>query len=202
MLTADSTHHFVRPIMKGADEIDVTYIKKMCIEMEEEGRNVLDDESAHFNRTYFMVYADMRYYGQAYELIVPVPKPIGKNSLRELIESFHEKHRLVYGYSVESEGVEVVNLRLTAVGVTSKPNLRKMSIEGKEPMKASYNRPVFFEKFDKFIECPIYSRNQLRAGNILNGPSIIEQYDSTTIIYPRWEATVDGFGNLLINRCS
>jgi len=149
-----------------------------------------------------MVNADLRYYGQAYELIVPVSKPIGKNSLRGLINSFHEKHRLVYGYSVENGRVEVVNLRLTAVGVTSKSSLSEMRIEVKEPIKISSYRQVFFEEFDNFIECPIYSRNQLRAGNVIGGPSIIEQYDSTTIIYPSWEAIVDGFGNLLINRCS
>ncbi len=201
MLAADSTHHFVRPIMKGADEIDVIYIKNLCIEMEREGRKVLDNEGSHFNNTHFMFYADLRYHGQAYELIVPISKPIGKNSLSDLIKSFHEKHRLVYGYSVDKGRVEVVNLRLTAVGVTSKPILRKMNSAVKEPIKASSNRQVFFEELDKFIDCPIYLRNQLKAGNIINSPSIIEQYDSTTIIYPSWEATVDGYGNLLMYRC-
>jgi len=202
MLAADSTHHFVRPIMKGTDEIDVTYIETVCVEMEEEGRKVLNDEGSYFNNTHFMFYADLRYHGQAYELIIPVSKLIGKNSFRDLIKSFHKKHRLVYGYSVDNERVEVVNLRLTAVGVTSKPSLRKMSVEVKKPIKTYVNRQVFFEEFDTFIDCPIYSRNQLKPGDIINGPSIIEQYDSTTIIYPRWEAMVDEFGNLLIHRCN
>ncbi len=201
MLTADFTHHSIRPIMKGADEVDVAYIERLCVEMEEEGRKILDHQSTSFTKKHFTFYADARYYGQAYELIVPVQKPIGKNILRELKKSFHEKHHLAYGYSVENGRVEIVNLRMTAIGVTSKPCLREACIEVKEPIKTSV-RQVFFEEYEKFVECPIYSRSQLRAGNLINGPSIIEQYDSTSIIYPNWKATVDRFGNLLINRCS
>jgi len=201
MLTADFSHHSVRPIMKGADEVDVNYLKSLCIEMEEEGRKILDNESTHFTKKHFTFYIDARYYGQAYELIVPVQKPIGKNSLRDLIKSFQEKHCLTYGYSVDNGRVEIVNLRLIATGVTSKPSLRKANIEVKESIKTS-SRQVFFEEYDKFVECPIYARSRLGAGNVVNGPSIIEQYDSTTIIYPHWKATVDGFRNLLINRCS
>jgi N-methylhydantoinase A len=61
-------------------------------------------------------------------------------------------------------------------------------------------RPVYFAETGGYGDCPIYDRYRLRAGNVVAGPAIVEEFDSTTVIHPGYAATVDRYGNLLIRR--
>ena len=71
---------------------------------------------------------------------------------------------------------------------------------GKLPSKDALltRRNVFFEKYGGFEETPVYVRERLKCGNCFSGPTVIEQYDATTVVYPEWEGEVDGFGNIVL----
>lgn len=198
MLAADFTHHITKPIMKSFDEIEANIIEESYKKMERIGEKNLVRERMRFTNLFFIRYADVRYRGQAYELRVSVPKIIKKYSPKKIMDRFHSRHRSVYGYAVEEEEVELINLRLTTVGVTVKPKIRRLISKKKSIKKAISTRDVFFEHHRRYIECPIYAREKLELNDTIDGPSVIEQYDATTVVYPDWKITVDEFGNLIL----
>ena len=147
-------------------------------------------------------YLDMRYVGQSYELLIPVGSPTNKSALEDSVKRFHERHRDVYGHSAKDADVEVVNARVVAVGVVEKPKLNLVERGGSKPTEESIveERKVFFEGAGGFVECPVFRREKLKSGNTIAGPAIIEQYDSTTVVYPRWTAEIDDYANVILRR--
>ena len=135
--------------------------------------------------------------GQSYELTVDVPAEGGGFS--GCVEAFHLRHEEIYGYSAPKEPVEVISLRLRAIGRTPKPSLAKVEQDLGKP-KPFIRRLAYFEGPDSWVETPVYSRSALGSGVELAGPAIIEQYDSTTVVYPHWEASVDSFGVMRLRR--
>lgn len=201
MLAADFTHHVSRPVMLSVDEVEVDTIEGIYREMEEAGRGVLAGRSTPLTDIFFVRQADMRYRGQAYELTVPAEKPLDDEGLRTLAERFHDRHRSVYGYAVEGEGVELINLRLTAVGVTPKPEMKRIAPTGRDLSQALLtSRDVFFERCERYVKSPVYVRERLEPGDVVEKPCVIEQYDATTVVYPGWRAVVDEFGSLILTR--
>lgn len=147
---------------------------------------------------------DARYVGQNFELVVPlaagaagadvipIPAP------GRLRERFLEVHESAYGYANPHDPIEIVNIRLTARGrLLEEPVPPEPGNPGRlpEPFEC---RAVRFTLEDT-TACPVYERESLRAGHVLEGPAIIEQLDSTTPIFPRDNAVVDRAGNLVIH---
>ena len=142
---------------------------------------------------------DLRYYGQSYEITVDYPEGPLEDRIKQAVKAFHGRHGEIYGYSDEGEPVELVNLRLRAVGLIRKPELREIPQGSRQPSPASV-RSVYFEGSDAWVETPIYDRVDLGAGSVFQGPAIVEQYDSTTVVYPGWKGELDRFGVLNLRR--
>jgi N-methylhydantoinase A len=143
---------------------------------------------------------DMRYVGQDYELPVPAPAgTLGEADLARLEAAFHEAHAHAYGYSAADAPTELVSFRV-ALRVRAHPaRLVQSEPGGPDPSAARKGtRPVYFEETGSFVDCPIYDRARLRPGNVLPGPAIIEQMDSTTVVLPGQRASVDRWRNLVI----
>ena len=146
----------------------------------------------------------MRYWGQSFELSVPVPdrKTINDDWMSDLIESFHESHYNAYGFRADDEPVELVNLRLTTIGKIARPQLRKLDIINPDIKVAiKGERPVYFANESSqggVISTTVYNRQKLPPRSTFNGPAIVEEPDCTTVIQPSWSVTVDDFGNLLV----
>jgi N-methylhydantoinase A len=140
--------------------------------------------------------ADLRYRRQAYELTVPVANgPITREGLDRLAAAFHDKHRQTYGHANPEEPVQLVNLRLTAIGQL--PGLR-LAAPAKVPARRTM-REVWFSKTGS-ASCAIHWREGLGAGETLVGPAIIEAMDSTIVVPPGWIALVDGAGYIRLRR--
>ena len=124
-----------------------------------------------------------------------------RDSITTLINTFHKVHEARYGYSMMEELVEIVNIRLEAIGIVDKPRFQKIKTRKRsiEETIIEY-RDVFFEYENDFIKTPVHSREKLYPGFIIEGPAIIEQYDSTTVVYPKWIAKIDDYGNILLER--
>jgi N-methylhydantoinase A len=200
LLTADFTYGLVKAIMKTANDVKLNDIETMFKKMQAEGMKVLESQKVKPSNMTFLRQLDMRYFGQGYELTVPVLAPLTREEFDRVIESFHSKHEAVYGYAVRGENVELVNARLVAVGIVTKPRLTKQKLFEREPAAGALltTRDVFFEKYEDSVKCPVYIREKLKPGNLISGPAVIEQYDATTVVYPDWKARVDIFGNLLM----
>jgi N-methylhydantoinase A len=197
LLTADLFHDYARAMVSRFDEVDAGRAEASFMEMEEEGRETLASEGVEPVKMTFIRQVDLRYLGQAYELTVEVPRML-VGSLSSVAASFHAKHREVYGYAAEDEPVELVNLRVRAVGLIPKPRLREHR-RGVKPSPSSRRR-VYFEGPGEWVDTPVYVREQARWGKPVKGPAIVEQYDATTVVYPGWEASMDGIGDLILRR--
>ena len=199
LLTADLFHDYTRPLMERADDIDPGAVETCFLEMEEEGRETLAREGVVPEEMRLLRRLDLRYLGQAYELTVDAPSHFNAKAVPSAVSAFHRRHREVYGYSAEGEPVEVVNVRVRAIGAIPKPRLRELLPASKEGTPHG-RRPVYFEDTNSWVETPVYERENIGGGGRLRGPAIVEQYDSTTVLYPGWRATVDRFGNLVLRR--
>ncbi len=140
---------------------------------------------------YFVRYADVRYEGQGWELTVPVGRPARLDDVRR---AFEEKHLATYGFTLEDRSVEVVVARVFAVIRRVKPSLPKPRALGEPRVRVV--RKVYFK--DGWVNTPVYWRDDLPVGYKIEGPAIVEEYDSTTVIPPGWVAVVGGHGELRI----
>jgi N-methylhydantoinase A len=139
----------------------------------------------------------MRYVGQSHELTItlsPAPLP-------PLSALLHAAHEARYGYQQPHAEVEIVNVRLTAVAPITPPQLPQQS-----PATTDADTAIIGEKTVWFNQHPmmakLYDRTRLRSGHHFNGPAIVFQYDTTTVIPPAWETAVDPFGNLILTQKS
>jgi N-methylhydantoinase A len=161
--------------------------------------------------------ADLRYFGQAFEVRVPLPDgPFDADAAGATVAAFHDAHERLYGYCFRdkpSQQVEWVNLRVTGVGPIERPaappvaaapegrsDLATDPATGAAEASASGHRDVCFDAAVGFGPAPTYWRPDLPAGTTLTGPAVIEEYGATVPLHPGFEATVDRFGNLVVSR--
>ncbi len=132
---------------------------------------------------------DMRYEGQSYELTVPLRE--------DPVDTFHAAHRRAYGYAVLDAPVEVVNVRVRVVGHVPRPVIPRFPEGGADPSAALIDRrPVMLA--GERVTVPFYQGERLQPGNRISGPAIIVRKDTTILIGPRDEATVDVWGNVVV----
>jgi N-methylhydantoinase A len=196
LLTADLFHDYSRPIMMDASEVDTELVERLFIDMELQGKKTLEAEEVSENRHKYNRTLDMRYKGQGFELNIAAGSLFDEQSLLTAVKKFYTKHRKVYGFAEEDEPVEIVNAKLRAIGILNSPKLRKKGVSiYSEPRET---RLVYFENLEKWCDVGIFDR--INIGTEKRGPAIIEQYDSTSVIYPNWSFKPDEYGNLLLRR--
>jgi len=201
LLAADFRNNLVKAVMKLMDEVEAKEVEAVFQKLELQGAKLLEEQSVPKVNMHFIRQMDLRYFGQSYELTIPTSKPFTEKVLHQTVENFHKKHQAVYGYAVKSEPVELVNVKLIAVGIVEKPKLKEQPLHRKKPLEEAViaKRKVFFEQDNGYIETSVYRRERLKAGNVINGPAVIEQYDATTVVYLGWTASVDRFGNVVLS---
>lgn len=140
--------------------------------------------------------AEMRYRGQNYELSIPLNSgDFNADTCQALTAEFHQTHQRSYGFYSETETVEFVNMKVKAIGLSDKPPLPTLP---KRPDAAPVaQRRTLFAAGD-WHDTPVYRRDALAPGQVLTGPAIVEQLDTTTPIFPGDSAIVDRWGNLII----
>jgi N-methylhydantoinase A/oxoprolinase/acetone carboxylase beta subunit len=171
-------------------------------ELEELARAQLRDDGISEDRWVIQRVADCRYLGQGYELRVDVPSGAIDEAWKEKVTAdFHDAHEREYSRRFEGSDLEIPNVRVRGVGLM--PALAMPEIERSETVPAdalTSERPAWFRVDGELRELPtrFYTRDALRAGNRIDGPAVINQYDSTTVIPPGLVAEVDPFGNIVI----
>jgi N-methylhydantoinase A len=143
---------------------------------------------------------DMRYGGQGFELAVPCP--VGKfdcDTIETLRRAFEDAHLLAYGYIATTEPVQVTTLRVAAVGRVEKAKFQAQPVALSRVEDAVDEvRDVWIPESGGFTLCPLYAREKLGPGHVIDGPAIINQMDSTTLVLPGQIASVDSYLNLII----
>ena len=201
LLVTDIKHEYSVALIQRADRLDIVYANAHFQRMTSEGETALSRERVSSEDAHYVKQADMRYVGQSYELTIPLPEEeLSADQLDEVLARFHQEHERSYGFNAEGEPVEFVALRLSAVGVIPKPRLQKVRRGGVASTDAAkQSRPVYFAEAGGRVDCPIYDRYLLGSADEIEGPAIIEEVDSTTVIHPGYRAVVDDYGNLFLS---
>ena len=192
LLATDLKHDYTATLWRRVDGLDPGEVEAAFGRLEAEGRVDLEREGVAAADVGFLRQLDLRYVGQSYELT------IAADDLGAAVARFHVEHDRAYGFSALGETVELVNVRLTAVGRIVKPALVRLE-QGSAPEPRA-RRPVFFAEAGDYVDCPVHDRYALPAGAVLAGPVVVEELDATTVLHPGWQATVDGHGNLVLER--
>ena len=162
--------------------------------MEQAGREMLRAARVPAERQVLLRQADVRYRRQAYELTVPIADgAITRATLDDLAEAFHARHEQTYGHANRSEGVQLVNLRLTALGRL--PDL--VLAQRADPASARMRRRDVWFAETGFASTPVHWRDGLTPGTEIAGPAIIEAMDSTAVVPPGWQARIDELGTFV-----
>jgi N-methylhydantoinase A len=144
--------------------------------------------------------AGMRYRGQSYEVSVAVTALHSDADLAALANRFHEAHRRRYGHMAQAEAVEIVNFQVTAVGKIPKPQFTMRATPERAAAPAPHEmRVAHFSPADA-TAVPVFRRSALGPGAIIDGPAVIEEKTSTTVLYPGQRATIDGYLNIEIKQ--
>ncbi len=199
LLATDLKHEYNTTSIQRLDAMDPDHLVAAFGRLEQRGRGALEDEGVDPGAMRFERMLDLRYVGQSYELPIAVrDAAFPARELERLAAAFHAEHARVYGFNAADEPVEAVNLRLAAVGDIAKPALRRLQ-QGDNAQSARKSlRQVYFAEEESYVDCPIFDRYKLGAGCRIDGPAIVEEMDSTTLVHPGYRAEVDPFGNLLI----
>jgi len=196
LLTVDVKNDYVQTYVARHGSLDRSLVAAHYRALTERAAGELRAEGFPPERQRFARTADLRYYGQAFEVRVPV----AEEELDAAVAAFHDAHEQLYGYCFRDrpeQHVEWVNLRVTGIGPIRRPQLSPLRPRGDGAPPLAGTRPVLFE--DGLVDTTIYRRTDLCPGDAVTGPSIVEEYGSTIPIHPGFGATVDGFGNLVVS---
>lgn len=141
--------------------------------------------------------AGMRYRGQSYEVSVPVEALRTTDDLADLQQRFHAAHQRRYGHMAETEAVEIVNFSVTAIGFIPKPSPKAFALRSTSTPAPTTTRHAYFNATEA-TNVPVFQRDVLQPGVRIQGPAIIEETTSTTVIHPGQHAIIDGYLNIVI----
>ncbi|QHZ48667.1 MULTISPECIES: hydantoinase/oxoprolinase family protein [unclassified Bacillus (in: firmicutes)] len=199
-LTADFVYDAVSSRRMLLEELDGDELKEEFEKLAEQAEKWLDTQRVKvLTEKCFLYLLDARYKGQAFEIEVPVSRTcIEEKNMREIADSFHQVYQRKYGHSDKKASIELMNIRVRLIGKTPKPPIKE-SGQTAQPEAAPASRRQVMLKGGAY-QAAVYNRSDLSCGQRIEGPAIIEQDDTTTLILPNWSGAIDHAGNLIIER--
>jgi N-methylhydantoinase A len=198
LLIADFRYDYVKTWVKRVSDLSLREINGLYDSLERTARDRMSNEEIAEKDVIIARSLDMRYVGQGYELEVPVPSgEITKRVLESIENGFHVLHKQTYGFSECEEPTEMVNLRIACVGLVPKPEVGREPLSEPDPKSALKGAREVFLK-GRYHTTAIYDRERLHPGALVTGPAIIEQRDSTTLLFPGDSGQVDEYRSIII----
>ncbi|UZE47786.1 hydantoinase/oxoprolinase family protein [Rhodopseudomonas sp. P2A-2r] len=190
------TDHIITKVMHE-DAIDLADIASRYAGLEKEAVANLTRDGIAESQIRLVREADLRYAGQSMEVRVTAPSgATDATFLAGLIGAFHAAHKKTFGYDYAGQQkIELVNLCVSGFGVIERPQMPKLDA-GTGQFAPSGTRPVYFD--GGFVDTPLYDRAMLPPGATIVGPAVVEEFGSTTVVFPNQHLTVDPHGILVI----
>jgi N-methylhydantoinase A/oxoprolinase/acetone carboxylase beta subunit len=202
LLVTDSVYEYVTTTYQRMSQLNGAELQARFEELEELARDQLERDGIPRERWVIQRVADCRYLGQGYELRVEADSgEIDADWAAKLAAQFHDAHEREYSRRFEESDIEIPNIRVRGIGLIEPLQMREVDRAGESPAAAlRHEREAWFRVDGELRELPtkFYDRAQLVAGNRVQGPAVINQYDTTTVIPPGLTAEIDRFGNILI----
>jgi N-methylhydantoinase A len=202
MLFSDLRYDYVRSVFRRLDSLSFDEIEAYYKEMEDEGRAAIGASQIRPEEIVFERAADMRYFGQEHAVTVDLPNEFFVNKDRSAIKNhFDGVHKVRYGTSAPKEAADIVSLRVTVMGRMKKPPRNNVEVGQITPDSKALraHKQVYFRSAGQFVETPVYRRDLLKSGNEFEGPALVEEHASTTLVQPGDSVKVDQLGNLQIS---
>ncbi|MFC3999466.1 hydantoinase/oxoprolinase family protein [Nocardiopsis sediminis] len=204
LLAVDVKNDHVRTFVRRHDDLDPAAVAAVLGDLHTEAGAALRAEGfgGDPGRMRHERSADLRYFGQAYEVRVPVPEgPVDARLTAEVAGAFHEAHRRLYGYDFRHDPrqqVEWVNLRVSGTGLIRRPEARESPPRDGGPARSrTGERPVRFDAGDP-LPTPVHRRDLLAPGDRITGPAVIEEFGATLPLHPGFTAEADRTGALIV----
>jgi N-methylhydantoinase A len=194
------TDHIVTKVMHE-DSVDLATIAANYAALEREATDQLKRDGIEPSRIRVVREADIRYAGQSMEVRVPAPGgTVNAAFLAQLIEAFNAAHLRTFGYNYAGQQkIELVNFCVSGFGVIERPSMPKLAQVTAKPAPKG-RRPVYFGT--AFVDTPIFDRATMPAGFRLEGPAVVEEFGSTTVVFPGQQLEVDPHGILIVRSSS
>ena len=198
LLAADLRHDLVESIPQPIDDVDPEWLEALLRRLAERGRELLLEEGVAAARLAAQYVLSVRYAGQSFELDLPLKRPrVSKATLAREFDALHEK---TYGYAREGHPLELAHARVAVVGMLKKPQAKKRPARARKLAKSATHgkRRVVFD--GRAHESAVLERGALSPGTRFDGPAIVEEDGSLTVVWPGWTARVDGYENIVLER--
>ena len=201
LLTVDVRNDYVRTAVSRHADLDHAHVEAVLTALTAEADEALGREGFEASERRYVRTADLRYFGQAYEVRVDVPDgPVTPELAGAVAGAFHDAHRALYGYDFRGDDrqqVEWVNLRVTGIGPIRRPGIREVPTGTGAEAARTGTRPMHV---GQWYDAALYDRLRLGAGDVVRGPAVVEEYGSTLPVHPGFRGEVDRLGNIVLTR--
>jgi N-methylhydantoinase A len=200
MLMADVVHDFAQTAVTPLESVSIDAVNEILARLTVLGAEALQEDGLAEENWRFLHSAEMRYQGQEHAVNVPLAgAKLGEEDIASILERFGAAHLQHYGHNMD-DPVEIVTLRLRAVGVLAAPEIPRIKAGGGDASAArTGRRSVSPGEPGVLVEYDVYDRTRLRASDALEGPAIIEEPSSTTVLHAGDTLTVGEYGELIID---
>jgi N-methylhydantoinase A len=190
---------YVQTVYVTTETVDPATLEAAFVALERKGAAMLDRAGVAPERRRFERSVDARYARQSYELLIPVPHgPIERLEIRKIAETFHNRHLQTYGHDNRGEPVQIVSVRLAAIGTI--PPLLVRDAPARSGTDATKSKRQLWFREVGAVEAAIYDRRRMGPGLKLAGPVVIESLESTILVPPGWQARMNEDGFVLLTR--
>ncbi|WP_072395200.1 hydantoinase/oxoprolinase family protein [Hyphomicrobium sp. CS1GBMeth3] len=197
---SDVRRDYIRTLVCQQSTADTGEILKAWDELAASGVADISAENIPAERIQIRRIADVRYFGEGHEVQVDIPADLsGEQAIAHMWKDFHRVHDQTFGFHYEGkQDVELVNLRVQAIGVQHRPSL-KPNATRQEVAQPFATRKAYWRQ-SGWVDCPLYRRNELATDQSVQGPAIVEEYGSTVVVPDRWRVRTDAYGNLILEK--
>ncbi|MGZ5228720.1 MAG: hydantoinase/oxoprolinase family protein [Burkholderiales bacterium] len=196
LLVSNLRAEFARTCVQRAGHYDSKQLASVFDELTAEAVTWLDAEEVPVSSRVLFKQASLRYKDQGFELDVPWSGNVDDVALAGVIDGFHDAHERIYSFALRDMPVEIVTLRVDAVGLLPKVTMRELREGGKVSAAIVGSQRISFAS--GAVDVPIYDRSKLGAGARIHGPAVMTQLDSTTLLLASQVAEVHKFGSLIV----
>ncbi len=205
LLTVDVKNDYVRTQVALHDQLDGADLEHVYGELAGQAADALAREGFAEDQRRFVRTADVRYFGQAFEVRVPVPEgTLDQAALDGVAATFHAEHKALYGYDFSADPhqqVEWVNLRVSGIGPITRPDIVAHPVaDDPGAARERSRRPVCFDAHHGYVDTPVYWRPDLAPGQVVTGPAVLEEFGSTVPLHPGFSARIDAHRNIVVTR--
>lgn len=201
-LVAPLAFDFVRSYVGRLDRLDWNQVNARYEEMEAEGRAILGGAGAPLSQITITRTAELRYTGQGHQVTITVPlDPLTETSAGSLAQTFEETYRRLYGRTATGNPIEAINWRVVTTAPSPRLPLNSIARGGHFGLVTDAikgRRAIYLPEYTRFVDVPAYDRYRIATGATFQGPAVVEERESTTIIGDGARATVDDLSNLVI----